>query len=59
VTQRIAVTVECDADVKAAVARFDDYVKAETLCGRLSFEHVSDGLCDLNGHDVKIAVAKL
>ena len=59
VTQRIAVTVECDAEVTAAVTQFADYVKAETLCERLLYAHVSDGLADLNGHDVKIAVAKV
>jgi isoleucyl-tRNA synthetase len=59
VTQRIAVTAECDAEVQAAVALFSDYVKSETLCERLAFAPVDDGLCDLNGHDVKVAVAKV
>ena len=58
VTQRIAVTVECDQEFKSGVEQFADYVKAETLCETLSFGHVVDGLCDLNGHDVKIAVLK-
>jgi isoleucyl-tRNA synthetase len=58
VTQRIAVTVECDAEVRAAVEQFAEYVKAETLCERLAFGVVPDGLFDLNGHDVKVAVAK-
>jgi len=59
VTQRIAVTVECDAEFRLAVERFADYVKAETLCEQLAFAHVNDGLCILNDHDVKIAVAKI
>ena len=58
VTQRIAVTVECDAEVRAAVEQYAEYVKAETLCERLAFGVVPDGLCDLNGHDVKVEVAK-
>ena len=58
VTQRIAVTVECDADVKAAVEMFADYVKAETLCECLAFDSVSGEECDLNGHVAKIVVAK-
>ena len=58
VTQRITVTADCDAEVTAAVTQFAGYVKAETLCERLLFAHVADGLADLNGHDVKIAVAK-
>ena len=56
VTQRIALTVECGAEVRSAVERFTEYVKAETLCVALAFGSVNDGLCDLNGHDVKIAV---
>jgi isoleucyl-tRNA synthetase len=59
VTQRIVVTVECDAEVRGAVEQFADYAKAETLCERLAFAVVPDGLFDLNGHDVKIAVAKV
>jgi isoleucyl-tRNA synthetase len=59
VTQRIAVSVDCDAETHAAIALFADYAKAETLCERLLFTHLSEGLCDLNGHDVKITVAKM
>jgi len=59
VTQRIAVTVDADAEVCAAIEAFADYAKAETLCERIAFAHLGDGLCDLNGHDVKIAVAKI
>ena len=58
VTQRIVVTVDCDAEVKSAIALFADYVKAETLCEALTFANLADGLFDLNGHDVKIAVTK-
>ncbi|HNX36181.1 MAG TPA: isoleucine--tRNA ligase [Kiritimatiellia bacterium] len=59
VTQRIAVTVDCDAEFRAAVEMFADYVKAETLCEHLTFGLVCDGLCVLNDHDVKIAVARV
>jgi isoleucyl-tRNA synthetase len=59
VTQRIAVTVDADGDVRAAVEAFADYAKAETLCERLAFGHLADGLCDLNGHDVKISMTKV
>jgi isoleucyl-tRNA synthetase len=58
VTQRIAVTVDCDAEVKTAVTQFEDYVKAETLCESLGFDLVEAAPADLNGHVVKIAVAK-
>ncbi len=59
VIQRIAVTVECDDEVKTAVQQHSEYVKAETLCESLLFNHVAEGLCDLNGHEVRIAVAKM
>jgi isoleucyl-tRNA synthetase len=58
VTQRIAVTVECGAEVKAAISAFTDYVKTETLCEALAFGTVAGAPCDLNGHAVKIAVAR-
>ena len=59
VTQRIAVAIDCDKEVEAAVSQHADYVKTETLCEALSFGHVAEGLFDLNGHDVKIAVTKI
>ena len=59
VTQRIAVTVDCDAEVRAAVERFADYAKTETLCERFIFDLTAADPADLNGHDVKIAVAKV
>ena len=58
VTQRIVVTVECGTEVQAAVALFSDYVKSETLCERLCFDLTAADPADLNGHVVKVAVAK-
>ncbi len=54
VTQRISVLAECDAEVQAAIMRYLDYVKSETLCEKLDFGTVEQGECDLNGHAVKI-----
>ncbi len=59
VTQRIAVTVDCDTEVRVAIERYADYAKAETLCERLSFDLVEADPADLNGHVVKVAVAKV
>jgi isoleucyl-tRNA synthetase len=59
VTQRIAVTVDCDAEVRAAIERFAEYAKAETLCERLCFGLAAADPADLNGHAVKVAVAKV
>jgi isoleucyl-tRNA synthetase len=59
VTQRIAVTVDCDTEVRAAIERFVDYAKAETLCERLCFDLTAADPADLNGHVVKVAVAKV
>ena len=59
VTQRIAVTAEVDADLRAALTTHADYVKAETLATALSFAACPDAAsCDLNGHAAKIRVAK-
>ena len=57
VTQRITVSVACDAELKAALAAHLDYVKGEILAVELS---VADGAgeIDLNGHKTAIAVAK-
>ena len=59
VTQRIAVTVACDAEVRAAIEAFADYAKAETLCERLTFGAIGGDACDLNGHAVGIAVGAI
>jgi isoleucyl-tRNA synthetase len=59
VTQRIAITVAGDDEVKAAVGQFEDYIKAETLCEALGFaESVEAEPCDLNGHSVQIELTK-
>ena len=57
VTQRIKVTVACDAELKAALAAHCDYVKSEILATELA---LSDGTgdVDLNGHKTAIAVEK-
>jgi len=59
VTQRIAVTVDCGAEVRVAVEAFADYAKAETLCERLTFGAVDRDACDLNGHAVRVKVEKM
>ena len=59
VTQRIAVTVSCDAEMKAAIEAHIDYVKAEILAVELSFDDGAAGRdIDLNGHMTGIAVVK-
>jgi isoleucyl-tRNA synthetase len=59
VTQRIAVAVTCDAQIQAAIERYGDYVKAETLCESLIFAQVSAEAADLNGHAVAVVVDKM
>jgi isoleucyl-tRNA synthetase len=59
VTQRIAVTVACDDEVRAAIEAFADYAKTETLCERLTFGTVDGDACDLNGHAVRVKVEKM
>ena len=58
VTQRIVVTVEADAEMRAALEAHVGYVTGETLALALDFGEVSAEATDLNGHAVKIAVAK-
>jgi isoleucyl-tRNA synthetase len=59
VIQRIALTVAGDADLVAAVTKYADYIKTETLCEALSFaETLPVEPCDLNGHQVRIGIAK-
>jgi len=61
VTQRISVTVSCDAEMKAAIEAHIDYVKAEILAVEFSFadgEGSPNRDIDLNGHMTGIAVVK-
>ena len=58
VTQRIAVTVACDAETQAALEAHRDYVVNETLTTSLPFG-AADGAkeVDLNGHATAVLVA--
>ena len=59
VTQRIAVTVEADDELRAALAAHAEYVTAETLATSLAYAACPDAPeVDLNGHAARIAVAK-
>ena len=58
VTQRIAVTVETDAETRAALEANREYVTNEILATSLVFADTSADAVDLNGHAAKIAVAK-
>ena len=57
VTQRIAVTVETDAEMRAALERHADYVRNETLAVELAFGAVDAAPVELNGHATKIKIA--
>ena len=57
VTQRIAVTVSCDAEMKAALEAHLEYVKNETLSVSVAFT-AGTGDVDLNGHQTGIVIAK-
>jgi len=57
VTQRIAVTVEAGAEVRAALEAHEAYVKGETLALSLGFAPVDGEKTDLNGRAATIAVA--
>ena len=56
VTQRIVVTVETDAEAKAALEAHSAYVKNETLALELVFGEVAVEAIDLNGHQAKVCV---
>ena len=58
VTQRIAVTVACDAEMQAALEAHRDYVMNETLTTSLAFGSAAEAKqADLNGHPVAISVS--
>ena len=59
VTQRIAVTVETDAETRAAIEANRDYVTNEILATSLEFAEAAADAIDLNGHAAKIVVAKV
>jgi hypothetical protein len=52
VPQRIAVTVDADAEVCCRHRAFATTPRRDAL-QRIAFGHLGDGLCDLNGHDVR------
>ena len=56
VTQRINVTVETDAELKAALEKHIEYVKGETLTVEFAFGAVEAESVDLNGHAAKIKI---
>ena len=56
VTQRINVTVETDAELKAALETHIEYVKGETLTVEFAFGAVETESVDLNGHAAKIKI---
>ena len=57
VTQRIAVKVEADAELKAALEAHRDYVTGETLTVELTFGPVDAEPVELNGRSAKIAIS--
>ncbi len=59
VTQRIAVTVETDPEMSAALERYIDYVKNETLTREFKFGANDSVETELNGHSVKIKIEKV
>ena len=60
VTQRIAVKVGCDAELRSALEAHLNYVKGEILALELGFEDVPGAeATDLNGHAARIAVEKV
>ena len=59
VTQRIRITVETDAEMRAALEAYADYVKGETLATELAFGPCGAAAVELNGHAAKIEVNPL
>jgi isoleucyl-tRNA synthetase len=57
VTQRITVTVKADDETRAALEKYLDYVKNETLATEIVWsDEVAAEAVDLNGHATAIAV---
>ena len=57
VVQRIAVTVSCDAEMKAALEAYLDYVRNEILAVSVTIVE-GEGEVSLNGHKTGIVIAK-
>ena len=57
VVQRIAVTVSCDAEMKAALEAYLDYVRNEILAVSVTITE-GEGEVGLNGHKTGIVIAK-
>ena len=57
VVQRIAVTVSCDAEMKAALEAYLDYVRNEILAVSVTIVE-GEGDIGLNGHKTGIVIAK-
>jgi len=59
VTQRIALRIDGDADLVAAVNTHQEYIQSETLCEKLVFEPVEGEALDLNGHSSRVKVERI
>ncbi len=58
VTDRIHLTISSDESVQAAVAAYDEYVKAEVLALSVETADAVGEPVDLNGHDCTISITK-
>ena len=58
VTQRIALTVEADDEMRSALEAYSQYVKGETLALSLEFAACDADEVSLNSHSTKIKVEK-
>ncbi len=59
VADRIALTVEADADIKEAITRFEDYIKAETLSQKIEIAANDGEPVELNGHRAVIKTVRI
>ena len=59
VTQRIALTVEADDEMRSALEAHSQYVKGETLALSLEFAACDADEVSLNSHSTKIKVEKV
>ena len=58
VTDRIHLTVSADADVNAALAAFEEYIKSEVLALSVDCAGGDGEEVDINGHTAKITIRK-
>ena len=58
ISDRISITYNSDEEIVNAIAKFEEYIKKETLCNDITLVDNNSDELDINGHVMNISVKK-